>query len=847
LCGGIADGTGNPDTTNCTTATGTIAATDAEGDGDQLTFTLGQPTTALCSGGKPICWEGVGTGTLIGKAGDQTIITVSIGEHSGAYDVTLSGPIDHSDPYAEDTKSLSISVDVSDGQAITSTTLTVKIEDDSPRAADIDIDAEAGGGSASANLVIVLDVSGSMDTTVSDTEQTRLELAKEAVQNLLATTNVTINQVMVIAFSGGVAQDGILTWTDKGSADTFVQNLGTGGGTWYDAALTALDDNWGDGPTQADQNLLYFITDGAPTNGHGANTTNWENFFAGHNIDISYAIGINTQTTNTALAPIAWSSEDSSFSPVILESPSGLDNTLQATVSIPTHNIFTDTMNVAGFGADGGYIKSVEVDGVEYTFDGNNSIISGSEGPVSQGSSISVATALGGWFTFYFVVSQAHAAGDWTYTPPDTLTAPADEVFHYILTDNDGDKAGADITVSVTAANYSPAVDLDSTQPGTGYVTSVAPDDTAVAVFGDHVSITDADSANLQSALVSFQGDYTYDDLFVDGTGLAGATIEYNGHAGTYDGLTWQYSGGGSGINLAITGDASVATYAELLNAVWFSSHSGNLADREISVTVSDGTSDSAVAIAIVQFETPQTNEAPVFDASGIAAIFGQSSVTVTGVTLSDADAGSDILSGSITAEHGTLTLASSNLNNVTGAGTANLSGQGTLNEINAALDDGIVYTPNQQSPPATDKVALTVDDGHGGTDSLTFLFAVAQSGVTLEGTSGKDVIMASPGDDTLTGHDGTDAFVFGPYFGAANSDVITDFSGHGGDGDFLILSGFSVDNFDELLGHLTDVEHGNGVHDTVIAVEQNTITLQNVAALTLSEADFIFHPANIL
>ena len=99
------------DRTNSTTASGTITATDAD-TGDVLTMTLGTPTTPLTSGGVAITWMHQNSDhTLIGKAGDTTIITTTITD-AGAYNVTLNGPIDHPVANQEDIKTFTVPVTV---------------------------------------------------------------------------------------------------------------------------------------------------------------------------------------------------------------------------------------------------------------------------------------------------------------------------------------------------------------------------------------------------------------------------------------------------------------------------------------------------------------------------------------------------------------------------------------------------------------------------------------------------------------------------------------------------------------------------------------------------------------
>src|SRR5262249_54200038 len=149
------------DTTNSTTASGTITASDA--DGDALTMTLGTPSASLTSGGVAIAWTLQDTNhTLVGKARAATIITATITD-AGAYNVTLSGPIDHPVAGQEDDTTVTVPVTVSDGHTTTPTTLSVTIEDDSPKAAPVEVSVDTTDSMT--NVMLILDVSGSMNSS----------------------------------------------------------------------------------------------------------------------------------------------------------------------------------------------------------------------------------------------------------------------------------------------------------------------------------------------------------------------------------------------------------------------------------------------------------------------------------------------------------------------------------------------------------------------------------------------------------------------------------------------------------------------------------------------------------
>jgi VCBS repeat-containing protein len=142
LTGGVADTVGNTDTTNLVTASGTLNISDA--DGDALTVSLSGPT-GITSGGNNVLWSWDGTNTLTGYIGTPgtssyvavmtIVLTAPIGSSSGAwtYNVTLLAPVDHSDTSSEDNLSLTLGVNVSDGNGgITNGNFTVVIEDDAP-------------------------------------------------------------------------------------------------------------------------------------------------------------------------------------------------------------------------------------------------------------------------------------------------------------------------------------------------------------------------------------------------------------------------------------------------------------------------------------------------------------------------------------------------------------------------------------------------------------------------------------------------------------------------------------------------------------------------------------------
>ncbi|MCT7943365.1 beta strand repeat-containing protein, partial [Shewanella holmiensis] len=149
LTGGVADTTGNTDTTNFATASGTININDE--DGDLLTVSLSGPS-GITSGGDLIQWTWDGTNTLTGYIGTPdtssyvavmtVVLTAPANGSSGAwsYDVTLLAPVDHADTQSEDNLSLDFGIVVNDGNGASGVgDFTVIIEDDAPVIADANV------------------------------------------------------------------------------------------------------------------------------------------------------------------------------------------------------------------------------------------------------------------------------------------------------------------------------------------------------------------------------------------------------------------------------------------------------------------------------------------------------------------------------------------------------------------------------------------------------------------------------------------------------------------------------------------------------------------------------------
>jgi hypothetical protein len=458
LLGGIKDSTGSPtDTSDSTVRTGTIAISDP--GSPVLTTSLIAPTTALSSGGHALVWSGSGTHDLAATAGvgGPVVATINI-DNAGNYTVTLKAPIDHPVNSVEDVKSFNVGVKVSDGALSSTGTLTVNVEDDAPvgrsQTANVQIP------NVDSNLVLTLDISGSMGDPSGITGKTRLQVAKEAIAKLIDDYDVLGDvKVMLVTFSSSSAtqQSGGQTWMSVTEAKAVLAVLVANGGTNYDAAVSQVTTHFSDaGKIVGGQNIGYFFSDGAPNTGLGLDVTEesaWKSFLQTNHIN-SLALGLGSGVTDVNLNPLAYNGTGagSETNAIIVTDLAQLPPILRDTIVTPNAGDLTGTVAgvTSGFGADGGHMNDITVDGVKYTFNvaGNSITTAAGAGTYSFDAAthqLKVNTVLGG----QFVIDMDD--GKYTYTPPVIKTSGSSENIGFTLIDNDGDldQSNSHLTINV--------------------------------------------------------------------------------------------------------------------------------------------------------------------------------------------------------------------------------------------------------------------------------------------------------------------------------------------------------------------------------------------------------------
>ena len=202
-------------------------------------------------------------------------------------------------------------------------------------------------------------------------------------------------------------------------------------------------------------------------------------------------------------------------------------------------------------------------------------------------------------------------------------------------------------------------------------------------------------------------------------------------------------------------------------------------------------------------------------------------SMTVSGVQVTDSDA---------FASTGTFSLTATTAAAASGTSVTPPTNSGSLTSINSVLATGVTYHPGV-TPPSTDIATLTVKDIFGATDTENFVFAQAGSGpnIALQGTPGKDVILATTSQDVLTGGAAQDQFVFAPTSsGPSVQHTITDFAAGVDKVDLRQFSNISASALP------TETQQGS---DTLITLDSHdTLLLKNIAAVNLHASDFIVH-----
>ncbi|PKH82635.1 type I secretion target [Pseudomonas sp. Choline-02u-1] len=712
-------------------APGTVTGSEPGNTGETASGTL----VGSLSGG-----SGAITYTLVGNA------TGSYGQlqlnADGTYTYTLTSAPKTAPNASDGANTLSETFTYQATDALgnsTTSTLVVNIVDDVPKA--VASDRSVTAVEIDSNVLIVLDISGSMADASGVPGLSRLALAKQAIGALLDKyDDLGDVKVQLVTFSSNAA-DRTTVWVDVATAKTLLAGLNAGGGTNYDAAVAVMQTAFNtSGKLTGAQNVGYFFSDGKPNEGDigTADEAALKNFLDANNIK-NYAIGLGSGVSNANLDPLAYDGiNHTDTNAVVVTDLNQLNSVLSGTVQGAP--VTGSLLGEGGsFGADGGFIKSIVVDGTSYTYDpkalsGQGSLTA--SGGANHGTfntannTVSIATNNSGTL----VVNLD--TGEYSYTSQKTTAVVITENIGFTVSDNDGDLASSTLTVKVIP--NAPPVAMDD-----HVITNVLSGN--IVVPGELLLANDTDPNGdaLNATPTSFNTGWVSKAADFTGTGLIGFTGQPNNAANQ---------------NLANVRSAFSANAATMTAVLVVSGYLG-------MVSNSNANDEDRITVNLRQGETLNLDHN--LGAGKISMEYslngGAYAALADGQTLT---ASAD----------GIYQIHITNIGNGGGNPNAAENYQLTMTLDYAGAHD---ITPDYHG-------TYTANDNHGGSDTASLSISY-QDGHTLTGTASDDVLVAGSGNNVINAGDGNDVLSAG----SGNNEM------HGGAGNDLLYSGAGNDLLD--------------------------------------------------
>ncbi len=380
------------------------------------------------------------------------------------------------------------------------------------------------------------------------------------------------------------------------------------------------------------------------------------------------------------------------------------------------------------------------------------------------------------------------------------------------VTVDDGDggtSSNADIAASVTGVNDAP------TLSATGGTPTYTENAAAVDLFNG-VSIGTIEAGQTITGLILTVGNLANgasEILRIDGTDISlvnGANGTTTGGNGI--GYSVSVSGGTATITLTIAGGLSTANAQTVIDGMGYrnSSESPTVGNRVVTLTsvrdnggTANGGMDTTSISHAATVGVVAVNDAPVLTAPATIAVVEDVTSVLTGISISDVDAGLGSVTVSFSVPSGTLAATSGSGVTVGGSGTGTLTLSGTVADINAFIAaSGLSFVTASN---AATNVVLTVavdDGGNTGTDP----------GLSGTGSSEADVTTV-----TLVVSAVNDAPVNSlPASATVDQDAVLVFSG--GNGNLISLS---------------DVDAGGGTVRVTLTASNGLLTLSGTSGLS--------------
>ena len=285
-------------------------------------------------------------------------------------------------------------------------------------------------------------------------------------------------------------------------------------------------------------------------------------------------------------------------------------------------------------------------------------------------------------------VAVLNADGTVTFTPGANFNGAAS--FSYTASDGSATSNSASVTVNVAAVNDAPVANPD---------TLTATEDTAATYTAAQLlgNDTDVDNTNAQLSIASVaSGTGGTAVLNLDGTVTFTPGANFNGAA-------------------------------------------------DFSYTASDGQATSAPATVTVNVAA--VNDAPVNTVPGAQTVNQNTNLSITGLSVSDVDAGSASITTTLSVAHGTLTVASMGGATVAGSGTGSvtLTGSQTAIDTTLAASNNVVYRGSLNFNGSDTLTVTTNDNGNTGIDPGLTDGATAEQDVDTVAINVTAVNVAAP------------------------------------------------------------------------------------------------------
>lgn len=571
----------------------------------------------------------------------------------------------------------------------------------------------------------------------------RLALAKQAISALLDKyDDLGDVKVQLVTFSSD-ATDRTAVWVDVATAKTILAGLNAGGGTNYDAAVAVMQSAFNtSGKLTGAQNVGYFFSDGKPNEGeiNAAEEAALKNFLDANNIK-NYAIGLGSGVSNAYLDPLAYDGiSHTNTNAVVVTDLNQLNSVLSGTVQGAP--VTGSLLGEGGsFGADGGFIKSIVVDGTTYTYDpkalsGQGSLTA--SGGANHGTfntannTVSIATNNSGTLVINL------DTGEYSYTSQKTTAVVITENIGFTVSDNDGDLASSTLTVKVIP--NAPPVAMDD-----HVITNVLSGN--IVVPGELLLANDTDPNGdpLNATPTSFN------------TGWVSKAADFTG-SGAIN-FTGTNANNSANQTLANVRNAFSANAATMTAVVVVSGYLG-------MVSNSNANDEDRITVHLRQGETLNLDH-------NLGA--GQISLeySLNGGAYLPLTDGQTLTASA----NGIYQIHITNISNG-GGGNANAA-------ENYQLTMTLNYTGAHDVAPDFNG-SYTASDNHGGSDTANVSISY-QDGHTLTGTAGDDILVAGAGNNVINAGDGNDVLTAG----SGNNEM------HGGAGNDLLYSGAGNDLLD--------------------------------------------------